>query len=91
MRKLKGVVISNKMTKTAVVRVGALKKHPTYEKYYRASRKFKAHDEQNESRIGDVVWIQETRPLSKQKRWVIAGLIKRTATEEEAGSAEVGE
>ena len=77
MRKLKGIVTSNKMTKTAVVRVDALKKHPLYEKYYRTSRKFKAHDEQSESRIGDVVWIEETRPLSKEKRWKVAGLIKR--------------
>lgn len=81
MRKLKGLVISNKMQKTAVVRVDALKKHPKYEKYYRTSRKFKAHDEANECQIGDLVWIQETRPLSKEKRWAVAGLIKRNIAE----------
>ncbi|TSD05017.1 MAG: small subunit ribosomal protein S17 [Parcubacteria group bacterium Greene0714_36] len=82
MRKLKGTVVSNKMQKTAVVRVDALKKHPKYEKYYRTSRKFKAHDAENEYRIGDVVWIQETRPLSKEKRWKIASLVKRREGQE---------
>ena len=77
MRKLKGIVISNKMQKTAVVRVDTLKKHPKYEKYYRTFRKFKAHDEQNEYQIGDIVWIQEMRPRSKEKRWNISSLVKR--------------
>jgi len=81
MRKLKGVVTSNKMQKTAVVRVDALKKHPKYEKYYRMSRTFKAHDEKNECQIGDLVWIQETKPLSKEKRWAVAVLIKRNVAE----------
>lgn len=77
MRKLKGTVISDKMRHTAVVRVDALKRHPTYEKYYRVSKKFKAHDEQDAYRVGDVVWMEETRPLSKEKRWRITALIKR--------------
>lgn len=81
MRTLHAVVISHKMSKTAVVRVDALKKHHKYGKYYRVSKKFKAHDEKDEYRIGDVVRIQETRPLSKEKRWEIASLIKRVATE----------
>ncbi|MEK7541355.1 MAG: 30S ribosomal protein S17 [Patescibacteria group bacterium] len=81
MRTLKGIVISHKMQKTAVVRVGMLKQHPRYEKYYRSSKKFKAHDENDEYRVGDTVRIQETRPLSKEKRWEIIGLIKRAETE----------
>lgn len=66
------------MTKTVVVRVDRLKKHPKYQKYYRVSRKFKAHDEKNEYKVGDVVEIQEIRPLSKDKRWKITSLVKRS-------------
>ncbi len=77
MRKLHGTVVSNKMTKTVVVRVDRLKKHPKYQKYFRVSRKFKAHDEKNEYKVGDVVEIQETRPLSKDKRWRVVRLVKR--------------
>ena len=77
MRKLKGVVVSNKMQHTVVVRVDRLKKHPKYQKYYRVSRKFKAHDEKDEYKIGDEVKIIETRPLSKDKRWRVMELVKR--------------
>lgn len=68
-RRLKGVVASDKMDKTVVVVVTRLKKHPKYLKYYKASRRFKAHDENNEYRVGDKVVIEETRPISKEKRW----------------------
>lgn len=78
MRKLTGTIISNKMQKTVVVRIDRLKKHPKYQKYYRISRKFKAHDENNEYKTGDTVVIEETRPISKDKRWRVAGLVKRT-------------
>lgn len=81
MRKLKGVIISNKMAKTAVVKVDSLKKHSKYHKYFRISKKFKAHDEKGEYRAGDWVIIQETRPLSKEKRWKIVELIKRDKEE----------
>ena len=70
-RKLKVVVTSDKMSKTKVVEVTRLKKHPLYLKYYKVSKKFKAHDEENKYRLGDKVVIQETRPLSKEKRWRI--------------------
>jgi small subunit ribosomal protein S17 len=73
MRKLKGIVVSDKMQKTRVVKVERLKKHPLYKKYYKVSKKFKAHDENNEYKVGDKVIIQETRPLSKEKRWIIIG------------------
>lgn len=70
-RRLIGVVISDKMIKTRVVAVERFKKHPKYQKYYKVTRKFKAHDEKNEFKIGDKVIIEETRPLSKEKRWRI--------------------
>ena len=77
MRKLQGIITANKMQKTVVVRVDSLRKHAKYLKYYRVSAKFKAHDEKNEYQVGDIVIIQEVRPLSKEKRWQVAGLIKR--------------
>ncbi|MEE8131782.1 MAG: 30S ribosomal protein S17 [Candidatus Paceibacterota bacterium] len=70
-RKLQGTIVSDKMDKTRVVAVTRLKKHPRYLKYYKITRKFKAHDENNEYKTGDEVIIEETRPMSKDKRWVI--------------------
>src|SRR3989338_262231 len=70
-RKLNGVVISDKMQKTAVVVITYSKLHQKYKKYFKVTRHFKAHNENNEYKIGDKVIIQETRPLSKEKRWVI--------------------
>ena len=64
-----GVVVSNKMNKTIVVLVERTVTHPVYKKVVRRSQKYHAHDEQNTSKIGDVVRIMETRPLSKTKRW----------------------
>ena len=74
-RKLKGVVVSDKMQKTAVVEVTHYKKHPKYLKYYEASTRLKAHNENNEYKTGDKVVIQETRPMSKEKRWKIIAKI----------------
>ena len=70
-RKLKGAVVSDKMMKTRVVSVERLVKHPKYLKYYRATTKFKADDPNNQYKTGDEVIIEETRPLSKDKRWKI--------------------
>ena len=70
-RKLQGIIVSDKMDKTRVVAVIRLKKHPRYKKYYKITRKFKAHDEKNEYHTGDNVFIEETRPLSREKRWRI--------------------
>ena len=67
------------MRKTIVVRVDILRQHPKYGKHYRASRKFKAHDEKGEYRTGDIILMQETRPLSKEKRWEAVKLLKRDA------------
>lgn len=72
-RKIVGTVVSDKMTKTRVVSVDRLKKHPKYQTYYRVTSKFKAHDEENAYKTGDKVTIQETRPISKDKRWKIVG------------------
>jgi small subunit ribosomal protein S17 len=74
-RKLQGIIVSDKMNKTRVVAVTRLKKHPRYKKYYKVTRRFKAHDEKNEYKTGDKVVIEETRPLSREKRWIIKGLV----------------
>lgn len=70
-RTLQGIIVSDKMNKTRVVAVTRLKKHPRYQKYYKVTRKFKAHDEKNEHKTGEKVIIEETRPISKDKRWRI--------------------
>ncbi len=70
-KKLKGVVVSDKMQQTAVVLVTRLKKNEKYQKYYKVSKKFKAHNENNAFKEGDKVVIQETRPISKDKCWRI--------------------
>lgn len=70
-RKLKGVVVSDKMNKTAVVEVKTMKVHPKYGKRYISSKKYKCHDEKNESLVGDKVTIAECRPISKDKTWRI--------------------
>jgi len=73
-----GVVISDKMNKTRVVLVERLKIHPKYKKYIKVRKKFYAHDENNETKVGDFVLIEETRPLSKLKRWIIKQVLKRS-------------
>lgn len=74
-RKLKGTVVSDKMSQTVVVRVDGLKKHPKYQKYFKVSKKYKAHDPENTYKAGDKVIIQETRPISKDKRWLVVGKV----------------
>jgi len=74
-RKLKGTVVSDKMQKTRVVEVERFIKHAKYLKYFKSSNRFKAHDENNEYKAGDRVVIEETRPLSKEKRWKIVSKI----------------
>jgi len=72
-----GTVISDKMDKTVVVLVESLGRHPLYKKVVKHTSKFKAHDEANTCKIGDVVKIIETRPLSKEKHWRVAEIISR--------------
>lgn len=74
-----GVVISNKMDKTVVVRVDTTKRHPKYQKVITYSKKHYAHDESNSLKIGDTVAIMETRPLSKLKRWRVVERIAEAA------------
>jgi small subunit ribosomal protein S17 len=72
-----GRVVSNKMNKTIVVVVETLKKHRIYKRTYRQSKRFYAHDEENTCQIGDTVRIEESRPLSKTKRWMLIEIVKR--------------
>lgn len=71
-----GTVVSNKMDKTIVVSVVSLKKHRIYKRTYKQTKHFYAHDEDNVCQIGDLVRIQETRPLSKLKRWRLLEIVK---------------
>lgn len=72
-----GKVVSDKMDKTVVVAIVDNVKHPLYKKIIKRTVKLKAHDEQNECRIGDRVEVMETRPLSKDKRWRVTNIIER--------------
>ncbi|PJB30576.1 MAG: 30S ribosomal protein S17 [Deltaproteobacteria bacterium CG_4_9_14_3_um_filter_65_9] len=76
-KKKVGMIVSDKMDKTVVVRVERLVPHDVYKKYVRRRENFKAHDEKNEFRVGDRVEIVETRPTSKDKRWRVARLVER--------------
>jgi len=75
-----GVVVSDKMDKTRVVRIERVYRHPRYQRVVRTAKRLKAHDERNESRLGDRVVIEETRPLSREKRWRIREIVKADAT-----------
>ena len=72
-----GTVVSNKMDKTVVVAVQEHYRHPVYKKVMRSTYKLKAHDENNECRVGDKVLVMETRPLSKDKRWRIVEIVEK--------------
>ena len=72
-----GVVVSNKMDKTVVVKVERRFSHPVFKKIVKTTKKYKVHDETNECLEGDFIRIQETRPLSKEKRWRLLGIISR--------------
>jgi len=73
-----GQVVSDKMDKTRVVSVERVTRHPLYGKTIRQSKKYKFHDEGNESRVGDIVKIVESRPLSKDKRWRLVEIVQRS-------------
>lgn len=76
-----GVVISDKMTKTVVVEVRRLVMDPLYHKYLRRRSRFMAHDEKDQCKVGDRVRIQECRPLSRHKRWVVKEIVERASAE----------
>jgi small subunit ribosomal protein S17 len=74
-----GVVVKDKMDKTVVVEVERTTRHSRYHKYLKVKRTCKAHDEENKARVGDTVLLEETRPLSKEKRWLVKEIIKKEA------------
>ncbi len=76
-RVLRGKVVSDKMDKTIVVEISTKKSHPLYGKRVKFSRRFKAHDENNEAKVGDIVEIMETRPLSKDKHFRLISIVER--------------
>ena len=84
-----GIVTSNKMTKTIVVRVDRLVRHPTYSRVVHRASSFKVHDEHNSASVGDRVKIMETRPLSKDKRWRLIEILKRASSAPPVPDAEL--
>jgi small subunit ribosomal protein S17 len=76
-RTLVGRVLSDKMDKTVVVKVERTHEHPLYHKVIRTPKKYKAHDEGNACHVGDLVVIRESRPLSREKRWVVEQILER--------------
>jgi small subunit ribosomal protein S17 len=83
-----GNVVSNRMNKTIVVQVVRRKSHPLYSRVISKAKKFYAHDEKNEAHVGDVVRLEETRPLSKLKRWKLKEIVRKTALVPEVAGAE---
>jgi small subunit ribosomal protein S17 len=80
-KQLTGVVVSDKMDKTVVVKVERIKVHPKFKVRHRVHKKYKAHDEKNEYKVGDVVIIEECKPISKDKRWRIVKKISQNSGE----------
>ena len=74
-----GLVVSTKMQKTIIVEIEMRKAHPKYKRVMKSNKKFYAHDEQNSARVGDMVRIRESRPLSKLKRWSLEEIIRRSS------------
>lgn len=70
-RLLKGIIVSDKMMNTVVVEILRLKKHPKYKKFYKVAKRFKAHNPENQYHTSDKVIIKETKPMSKEKRWIV--------------------
>ena len=85
-----GRVVSDKMDKTVVVSVERLRRHPIYKRVVRLSSKFKAHDQDNSARVGDTVRIEESRPLSREKRWTVVEIVARGSHEELVDGTEAG-
>ena len=76
-RRFQGIVVSDKMDKTIVVRTDRVKMHPKYKKRYKVSKKYKVHDDKNEAKIGDKVIFEECRPISREKRWRLVEIVGR--------------
>ncbi len=79
-----GTVVSDKMQKTIVVKIDRRVRHALYKKYVTQSRRFKAHDEKNEAKVGDLVCLVETRPMSRDKRWALQKIVRRAGQALEA-------
>ncbi|CAK4103545.1 unnamed protein product, partial [Aphanomyces euteiches] len=77
MKPIFGKIVSDKMQKSVLVAVTRIVKDPTYGKYYKKTKKFMAHDEENACNIGDLVRLSQTRPLSKRKRWNVEEILKK--------------
>ena len=75
-RKLKGTIVSDKMSKTVVVSVERIKEHPKYKKRYKVHKKYKAHSEKGDYKVGDKVIIEECKPMSKDKRWKVVNKVQ---------------
>jgi len=88
-KQIVGEVVSNRMTKTIVVEVVRKKSHAFYGRVVSKAKKFYAHDEKNEAHIGDVVRLEETRPLSKLKRWRLTAIVRRSALTPDTTAGEV--
>src|SRR3954462_12091463 len=73
-----GTVVSDKMQKTIVVKVDRQVRHGLYQKYIEKTRRYKAHDEKNDAKVGDRVTLVESRPLSREKRWVLQSIVRRS-------------
>ena len=76
-RELEGIVVSDKMDKTVVIKVEIRQKHPLYGKTISKNKRYKVHDEKNECKVGDRVMVMETRPLSKDKRWRLVNVLEK--------------
>ncbi len=83
-REATGIVVSDKMQKTIVVKISRSVRHAFYRKYVERAMKFKAHDEKNEAKMGDLVCLVESRPISRHKRWVLKSIIRKAAQTPEA-------
>jgi small subunit ribosomal protein S17 len=83
-RTVVGEVVSNKMQKTIVVKVDRRVRHGLYKKYIVRSRRFKAHDEKNDAKVGDRVILTESRPMSRDKRWVLTTIVRRAGQTQDA-------
>ena len=70
-KQLQGIVVSDKMQKTVVVEVESIKEHPKYKRKYKSHNRFKAHDEKQEYHVGDKVVIEESKPISRDKNWIV--------------------
>jgi small subunit ribosomal protein S17 len=95
-KKMVGVVVGDKMDKTVVIEVEKFLKHPKYHKYLKTKKRYKAHDEGNACSVGDQVMIVETRPLSKEKHWLVKEVVKKEVPvlvqeEEEVASNDTGQ